>query len=50
MHNMTDLDDETKDVMENNDLDQETAERVKNIVEEYGIDESDAVDLVDELD
>jgi len=36
--------------MENNDLDQETAERVKNIVEEYGIDESDAVDLVDELD
>ena len=47
---MTDLDDETKDVMENNDLDQETAERVKNIVEEYGIDESDAVDLVDELD
>jgi antitoxin component of RelBE/YafQ-DinJ toxin-antitoxin module len=47
---MTDMDDETKDLIENIDLDEETAERVKNIVEDYGIDESDAVDLVDELD
>lgn len=50
MHDMTDIDHETKDIMENNDLDRETAERVKTIVEDYGIDESDAVDLVDDLD
>lgn len=38
-------DDEVKEVMENQDLDRDTAERVVEIMDEYGVDEDDAVEL-----
>jgi hypothetical protein len=31
--------------MENHDLDQEKAENVKEIMDEYGVDEDDAIEL-----
>jgi hypothetical protein len=35
--------------METHDLDKDTAERVQEIIEDLGVDEDDAVELVDEL-
>jgi hypothetical protein len=42
-------DDEIKELMEDYDLDEETAERVKELMDELDLDEDDAVELVDEL-
>lgn len=42
------LDDEIKELMENHDLDQDTAEQVRDAMDEYGVDEDDAVDLMEE--
>ena len=43
------IDDEIKELMENQDLDLEEAEHVAEIMDEYGLDEEDAVELKDEL-
>ena len=42
---MTEIDEEVADVMENNDLDKDTAERVVEIMEELDVDEDDAVEI-----
>lgn len=41
------IDEEVKEIMENNDLDQEKAERVKEVMDEYGVTEEDAVEMED---
>lgn len=38
-------DEEVQELMENHDLDQDTAERVQEIMEDLGVDEDDAVEL-----
>jgi hypothetical protein len=40
------MDEETLEIMENNDIDEEQAERVKELVEE-GLDEEDAVEIAE---
>lgn len=42
---MTEIDEEIAEIMENNDLDEDTAERVADIMNELGVDEEDAVEL-----
>lgn len=42
---MTEIDEEIVEIMENNDLDEDTAERVADIMNELGVDEEDAVEL-----
>lgn len=42
-------DEEVQELMENHNLDQDTAERVQEIMEEYGVDENDAVELEENL-
>lgn len=39
------IDDEVLEVMENSDLDEDTAERVVDIMNELGVDEEDAVEI-----
>jgi hypothetical protein len=41
-------DEETSHLMEDHDIDKDTAEKVQELIEE-GLDEDDAVDLADEL-
>ena len=41
-------DEEIQEFMENQDLDEDTAERVKNVMDERDVDEDDAVELVEE--
>lgn len=43
------LDEETTRIMEDYDLDKDAAEKVQEIVEEYGINEDEAVELLDDL-
>ena len=38
-----------KELMEDYDLDAETAERVRDIMDELGLDEDDAIELADAL-
>jgi len=38
-------DEEIGELMGNHDLDKDTAEKVKEIMEEYGVDEDDAIEL-----
>ncbi len=38
---------ETVELMESHDLDKETAERVQEIMDECGVDEDDAVEIVE---
>lgn len=38
-------DEEVREIMENNDLDEDTAERVADIMNELDVDEEDAVEL-----
>ncbi len=38
-------DEEVAELMENHDLDKDTAERVQEIMEDLGVDEDDAVEL-----
>lgn len=38
------MDEETLEIMHNNDLDPEEAERVQEIMEECGLDEDDAIE------
>lgn len=42
-------DEEVTELMETHDLDKDTAERVQEIMDDLGVDEDDAVELVDEL-
>jgi len=42
---MTEIDEEVLEVMENNELDEDTAERVVDIMDDLGVDEADAVEL-----
>ncbi len=42
-------DEETTRLMEEHDLDQDDAEKVQEIAEEWGIDEDEAVELLDDL-
>jgi len=42
-------DEEALEIMESQGLDQEAAERVQKIMEDLGVDEDDAVELMDEL-
>lgn len=43
------LDEETLRIMKEYDLDEDGAERVQEIVEEWGIDEDEVVELIDDL-
>ncbi len=38
-------DDDVKSLMVDHDLDQDTAEKVQEIMDEYGVDEDDAIEL-----
>jgi antitoxin component of RelBE/YafQ-DinJ toxin-antitoxin module len=40
--------DNTKELMEDHDLDEDTAERVQDIMDEYGLDEDDAIMIEEE--
>ncbi len=40
--------DDTKELMEDHDLDANTAERVQDIMDEYGVDEDDAIMIEEE--
>lgn len=40
-------DQEIQELMEDNDLDENTAKQVQEVMDEYGIDESDAIELID---
>lgn len=42
-------DEETRRLMEDHDIDAETAEKVQELMDQEGLDEDDAVELVDEL-
>lgn len=42
-------DEETKRIMEEYDLDKDDAEKVQEITDEWGIDEDEAIELLDEL-
>jgi len=42
-------DEEVAELMESHDLDKDTAEHVQEIMEDLGVDEDDAIELVDEL-
>lgn len=42
-------DEEVAELMEAHDLDQDTAERVKEIMDDLGVDEDDAVELEENL-
>lgn len=42
---MTEIDEEVVEIMENNNLDEDTAERVVDIMNELGVDEEDAVEI-----
>ena len=42
-------DEEIQELMDDYDLDEDTAERVREVMEEYGVDEDDAVELVEEM-
>lgn len=46
--NKNEPDEEVQELMESRDLDPDMAERVQDIMEEYGADEEDAVELVEE--
>ena len=41
------IDEETKDLMEGHDIDEDTAERAQELIDE-GLDEDDAVELAEE--
>jgi len=41
------LDDDIRELMESHDLDKETAERVQEIMDECGVDEDDAVEIME---
>jgi Spy/CpxP family protein refolding chaperone len=41
-------DEEVREIMASHDLDEETAERVCEAMDEYGVDEDDAIEIVDE--
>lgn len=41
------IDEEVKEIMENHDVDQDTAERAQELVDE-GLDEDDAVEIAEE--
>jgi len=43
------LDEELLDLMENHDLDLDTAQRVREIMDEEGIDEDEAVEIEENL-
>ncbi len=38
-------DEDVAELMENHDLDEDTAEKVRDIMEEYGVGEDDAIEL-----
>lgn len=38
-------DEDTKELMKDHDLDVDTAERVRDIMDEYGVDEDDAIEI-----
>lgn len=42
-------DEDIREIMENHDLDQDTAERVQEIMDDLGVDEDDAVELEESL-
>ena len=42
-------DEAIKDIMNDHDLDEETAEQVKEIMEELGVDEDEAVEIEESL-
>lgn len=42
---MPEIDEEVSEIMENNDLDEDTAERVADIMNELGVDEDEAVEI-----
>lgn len=39
------MDEEIKELMKDHDLDEDTAEHVRDVMDEYGLDEYDAVEL-----
>ncbi|MDP3725740.1 MAG: hypothetical protein Q8R36_00910 [bacterium] len=43
------IDEETVELMKNHDLDVDDAKHVQEIMDDYGLDESDAVELKDDL-
>lgn len=43
--NNNEINEEVVEIMENNDIDEDTAERVADIMNELGVDEEDAVEL-----
>lgn len=45
---MTEIDEEVLEVMENNNLDKEAAERVVEVIDEFDITEDEAVELEEE--
>lgn len=46
---MSDIDEETKELMEQYGLDEEEAERVQKAMEEFGVDEEEAIELAEFL-
>lgn len=42
---MSEIDEEVSEIMENNDLDEDTAERVADIMNELDVDEEEAVEI-----
>lgn len=43
------VDEETRRIVEEHDLDEDDAERVQEIAEDWGIDEDEAAELIDDL-
>ncbi len=42
---MSEIDEDVLEIMENNDLDEDTAERVADIMNELGVDEDEAMEI-----
>lgn len=49
LNNDNTLDEETLRLMKDYDIDQETAEKVQDLMDSEGLDEDDAIELADEL-
>jgi len=49
MINLILMDENTKQIMEDHDIDKDTAEHIQEIMDEYGVDEDDAIMLEEEL-
>ena len=43
------MEEDTKQIMEDNGIDEDTAETVQDIMDEYGLDEDDAIMLEEEI-